>query len=189
MKDKDGNEIVSKNPKNIVEPYNPSKKSLRGRPTKYTEELASNFCERMINGESVRTICKADDMPVPSTIFLWMAKHPGFSEQYDRAKALAVQAIADDILEIADNQVTNTIIVDGKEQTVKDSVGVAHAKLRVDTRKWLLSKIAPNKYGDKLQTSNLNINVEYSNMSDEDLDRAIDVLEPGSDSVIDDSIT
>jgi hypothetical protein len=38
-------------------------------------------------------------------------------------------------------------IVDGK----KDWAAIQKHKLQVDTRKWLLSKLAPKKYGDTLK--------------------------------------
>ena len=40
---------------------------------------------------------------------------------------------------------------DGNLVKFVDGASVGHAKLRVDTRKWALSKMCPKKYGDKIQ--------------------------------------
>jgi hypothetical protein len=55
--------------------------------------------------------------------------------------------MVDELLEIADSEVPET--GDGK----KDWQAIQKHKLQVDTRKWLLSKLAPKKYGDKLEVS------------------------------------
>jgi hypothetical protein len=67
------------------------------------------------------------------------------SEQYARARSDMIDKIADDILKIADEELIPT--GEGKV----DSAMVQKQRLRVDTRKWLLSKLAHKKYGDKLE--------------------------------------
>jgi len=74
-------------------------------------------------------------MPDKSTVFRWLAKHDAFRDQYARAQEDRAAAMAEDILEIAD------------DEAIAD---VQRAKLRVDTRKWLMSKMSPKKYGDKV---------------------------------------
>jgi hypothetical protein len=67
------------------------------------------------------------------------------SEQYARARSDMIDKIADDIIKIADEEMIPT--GEGKV----DNAMVQKQRLRVDTRKWLLSKLAPKKYGDKLE--------------------------------------
>lgn len=109
-----------------------------GRPTIFSEELADALCERIASGESLRAICAGDDMPGDTTVFRWLSQDSIFREQYARAKAAAMDKMAEDILHIAD----------GTEGEAGDDV--QRAKLRVDTRKWLMSKLAPKKYGDRI---------------------------------------
>jgi hypothetical protein len=52
--------------------------------------------------------------------------------------------MADELIEIADADCT----VDGKP----DNALVQQARLRVDTRKWILSKMLPKRYGDRVTT-------------------------------------
>lgn len=128
-----------------------------GRPSGYSQELADTICARLAEGESLRSVCRDDAMPAMSSIFKWMREHPEFSNQYARAKEESADAMAEDVLEIADNEVEQPLIVDGlpmqvdgKLVMVKDNVSVQHAKLRVDTRKWLMSKMKPKKYGERV---------------------------------------
>ena len=53
-----------------------------------------------------------------------------------------------------DDEAEVRVVVDGDETTLAlDPVAVQRNKLRVDARKWVLSKLAPKKYGDKLELS------------------------------------
>jgi hypothetical protein len=130
---------------------------LKGRPTKYNLELADNICERLASGESMRAISRNDKYPAMSTLFKWLREHREFSEQYAKAKEESADALVEDMLDIADNQASQPVMVDGKPLTVNgeiiktvDSASVQHARLRVDTRKWAASKLKPKKYGDKV---------------------------------------
>lgn len=128
-----------------------------GRPTTYTLELADTVCERLSCGESMRSIGRDEDMPAVSTLFKWIRELPEFSAQYDKAKEESADALAEDMVDIADNQVSQPVMVDGlplKDEDgnivmVVDNVAVQHAKLRIDTRKWAASKLKPKKYGDR----------------------------------------
>ncbi len=121
-----------------------------GRPTIYSKELANEICKQLSQGISLRTVCKADDMPDASVIFDWLHKYPEFTEQYTRAKEESADAMSEDILEISDDSLSDAMNVDPKSST---AVVQAH-KLRVDTRKWLMSKMKPKKYADKLDLTN-----------------------------------
>lgn len=88
-------------------------------------------------------------MPAKSSVFLWLSKDKGFSDQYARAMESRTEVLAEEILEIADESAADfTETEDGK--TVFNGEAVQRSKLRVDTRKWLMSKMAPKKYGDKI---------------------------------------
>ena len=139
-----------------------------GRHTEYTPEIAKEFCSRLVDGTSVRTVCKDEEMPCTSTIFKWMAEQPEFSEQYAKAKMMAAEALAEEIFDIVDDEVSSPVMIDGvplqidgKIVMARDNVGVQHAKLRADVRKWYLSKIMPKKYGDKIQNENINVEMSH----------------------------
>jgi len=106
-----------------------------GRPTDYSLELTAAICERLAVGESLRSICRDDAMPSMASIFLWLSKHPEFSEQYAHAREAQAESHADRIVEIADD----------------DTIDPNHKRIMVDARKWVASKLKPKRYGDKAE--------------------------------------
>lgn len=122
-----------------------------GRPSTFSQETADEICERLSDGESLRAICSDATMPNKATVFRWLAADTIFSDQYARAREAQAEAMADDILSIADDGRNDTYVdEDGRKRTDQDVI--ARSRLRVDARKWLASKMAPKKYGDKVQT-------------------------------------
>lgn len=116
-----------------------------GRPSIYTPEIAAHICAQIADGNSLRKICREEGVPSLTTIFEWLAAKPEFAEQYARAKEAQADAMAEDMLDIADMPPAI-----GEKGTV-DSGDVAHMRLRIDTRKWIASKLKPKKYGDKIE--------------------------------------
>ena len=122
--------------------------------TKYTDDLAEEICRRLAEGESLRSICRDEHMPDESSVRGWANndEHP-FAPQYARARETGYHALADEILDIADDG-TNDYVErqnkDGSTSVVFDAEQVQRSKLRVDARKWLLSKMLPKQFGDKV---------------------------------------
>lgn len=121
-----------------------------GRPSIYSQELANVICGKIAKGMSLRAVCREEEMPALSVVEKWVAekKHDGFAEQYAEARASQAQHLFDELLEIADDEAQDKITLDGKE--VVNTARIHRARLRVDTRKWYLSKVLPKIYGDKL---------------------------------------
>ena len=120
----------------------------------YSPALAAEICARLARGESLRSICSTPEMPDESTVRGWYVdNHEGFAPQYARARDIALDLMADETLSIADTQEEGVKITDkwtGTEITRADMT--EHRRLRVDTRKWYLAKLAPKRYGDRLHT-------------------------------------
>ncbi len=122
-----------------------------GRPSRFIEVIATDICVRLTGGESLRAICSDDKMPAISTVMGWLfdGKHADFTEQYARARDLQADKLFDEALEIAD-EVSEDWITTEDGRKVLDHEHVQRSKLRVDTRKWAAGKLAPKKYGDRL---------------------------------------
>lgn len=136
-----------------------------GRPTKYTKELGREICDRLAHGESLRSICRDDEMPHRSTVIRWNYENygevkdennkiveEGFHYHYEKARNIALDIMADDLIDISDESENDFIIVEnektGKTKEILNKEAVMRSRLRVDTRKWYLSKMAPKRYGD-----------------------------------------
>lgn len=124
-------------------------KKPAGRPSSFTQAMADQICERIADGESLRAICRDESMPAKSTVFKWLADMKPFADQYARAREAQADTLADEILEIADDTSRDTIATE-KNGEQPNSEWITRSRLRVDARKWLASKMAPKKYGDKI---------------------------------------
>src|SRR4051794_36249518 len=82
---------------------------ITGRPSKYTEERAEQICSRIVEGESLRSICSAADMPDKATVFRWLARHPDFCDQYRAAKWCLMEIMVEEIMAIADDSSRDTL--------------------------------------------------------------------------------
>lgn len=120
----------------------------------YTTAIATSICQMLIEGMSLRQICEQPGMPNKATVLRWLAdeKRSVFRDQYTRAREMQAEAMADEILEISDDGRNDWMEIQNKEG---ENVGwringeaVQRSKLRVDSRKWLMSKMLPKKYGE-----------------------------------------
>lgn len=125
----------------------------RGRPSIYTPELGELICRRIASGETVRAIGRDEDMPNESTIRGWaLDNKDGFFAQYTRAVQIRAMGWSEEIIEISDDSSQDTYIDNNGNERTNNEV-VARSRLRTDTRKWMLSKVLPKVYGDKLDVN------------------------------------
>lgn len=149
-----------------------------GRPTDYTPELADSICARLALGESLRSVCRDESMPCLTSVFTWIRKYPEFLKQYDVAKEESAESHSDYMLEIADNAANDYMEALGDEGGIAyrlNGENIQRSKLRVDTRKWLASKLKPKKYGEKLHQEVTGANggpIQYETVPDDVLKKA-----------------
>jgi hypothetical protein len=113
-----------------------------GRKTILTEELTAAICAHVAAGNSVRSLKVCD----PSSVFGWIQKNREFAARYAEAKQIALERMAEEVLDISDDD-SRDLDDDG----APNHAAVQRARLMVDSRKWLLAKLAPKKYGDRLE--------------------------------------
>ncbi len=120
------------------------------RSSSFTEEMGDVICSEIADGKSLRTICAPEDRPSIQTIFNWLRTQPLFFEQYARACEERSEALVEDMLEIADDSSDDFMErqENGKASILADHDHINRSRLRVDTRKWIASKLKPKKYGD-----------------------------------------
>lgn len=125
-----------------------------GRPTIYTKELGETICKRIALGESLRSICKDEDMPDRSVVHDWIldAGKKEFSDQYEKAVNSRAELMFDELLDIADDGQNDYMEKELESGTIEvpNTEHIQRSRLRVDTRKWYLSKVLPKKFGEKM---------------------------------------
>jgi len=116
---------------------------------KEIEKVFKSIIEDIEQGYSLRQVLRNGDNPSSRTFFKWLDEDEIKVKQYAQACRSRADSIFEDILTIADDQESDIYTdKDGFEQ-VNHNV-IQRARLRVDSRKWYLSKLEPKKYGDKI---------------------------------------
>ena len=115
--------------------------SNAGRPTILNEEMATKICERLAGGESLRSVCRSNDMPAVSSVTLWVVTdRNGFSAQYREAREAAGFAHADKIINVIER-------LDSLETAHEsDRVDPQTAKVMIDGLKWAAERMAPKSH-------------------------------------------
>lgn len=106
----------------------------RSKPKYQTKKNAELIFAEMRNGSSLRSICASNEWPL-TTVYDWLSRE--YAEQYADAQAQRADYYFDEMIGIAD-------------EVPADSNAVAAARLRIDTRKWVMSRMNPKKYGEKV---------------------------------------
>lgn len=122
----------------------------RGRPCMYSAAVDEEICERLTEGESLRSICRDAHMPSVHSVFNWLRNNPVFLDHYREARARQAELMIDELLDISDdsrNDWTERESKSGNVYEVPDHEVIQRSKLRVETRKWIAANLLPKKYG------------------------------------------
>lgn len=124
----------------------------------YTDEIASIILTRMSDGETLAKICRSDGMPTATTVRKWAREKEEFGKEYAIAVRLQNDALADEMLDIADNvEIGETITeTEGEEGNTTKTVRAdmtKHREMRINARQWRLEKIDP-RYSNKVDVKN-----------------------------------
>jgi hypothetical protein len=104
----------------------------RSRSSGYDAEIAMTICRRLVNRESLRSICADPRMPAKATVCRWLARNQEFRRWYALARAWQVEDFANEILEIVD-----------------DCSDIRHARHRIGALRLAIARMTPKKYGNR----------------------------------------
>lgn len=134
---------------------------MTGRPCEFSPAIAARICWEIAEGASLTKVCSAEGMPSRNAVYQWMDREEpackAFKDSYARAVEARAEKLAEEIISIADDDSND---YGYKESEDRDGAGakpcilqdnIQRARLRVDSRKWIASKLFPKKYGDKVQ--------------------------------------
>lgn len=119
--------------------------------SKYTQEIADKICSLVATtSKSMRTICKEVGIDY-QTHLNWFRSHPEYFDQYARAKEDQSDLLIEEMIEIADDSTKDEEVTETGVRM--NSEFVQRSRIRIDTRKWIASKLKPKKYGDKVDVT------------------------------------
>ena len=120
-------------------------------------EIINQICGKISNGSTLRKALDESSLAY-ETFFRWIDEDEAKSKQYTRATELRAEAMAEELLSISD-AVGNDVIIGEDGQEITNHNIIQRDRLRVDSRKWLMSKMFPKKYSEKT-TTDVNIKQE-----------------------------
>jgi len=123
------------------------------RPSSFSEEIAEKILDSLMDGKSLRFICTADDMPHRSTIIRWMSDNADFATRCARAREMQADLMDD-------------LILDTAEETTPENA--AASRVKIAAYQWRAAKLAPKRYGDKIEVEHAG-RVSLTSMTDEEL--------------------
>lgn len=116
-----------------------------------SDAQADEICVRVAAGETCKAVCR--DLGVSAATFRLMVvddRPAGLADRYARAREAQAESWADEIVELADECSRDS--VEGKNgEDVPNHEWITRSRLRVDTRKWLMAKLHPKAYGEKIE--------------------------------------
>lgn len=132
------------------------------------EKRFEELCQKLEAGVSLRSIFHQPKPIMSNTLFYRLIKENAhLKERYARAKEVYADHIFDEILSISDHSEQDHTPFTGGNVIQRD-------RLRVDARKWILSKLAPKKYGDKLD-------IEHSGIPEAPKVLSVTIVKPDQD--------
>ena len=120
-------------------------------------EIINQICGKISNGSTLRKALDESTLAY-YTFFRWIDEDEVKSKQYTRATELRAEAMAEELLSISDAVGNDVIIGEDGQEIINHNI-IQRDRLRVDSRKWLMSKMFPKKYSEKT-TTDVNIKQE-----------------------------
>jgi hypothetical protein len=121
-----------------------SNASAGSRPSEYTAEIGTAICGQLAEGKSLRAICADPGMPTKATVLGWLACREEFRKQWGLAQFIALEFLADEVLEIIDDVDGDWIetVRGGRVVSLRDPQHLHRCRLRAQVRSWMADHMA-----------------------------------------------
>lgn len=115
---------------------------MAGLTREYIDKTFKAIIKDIEDNKSLRVSLKLNKLS-SQTFYKWLDNDKEMAKQYARACEIRADNIFEEILTIADHTDEDHTPFTGGNVVQRDRV-------RIDARKWYLSKVNPKKYGDKI---------------------------------------
>jgi hypothetical protein len=119
-----------------------------GRPSSYSDEIATRICDEISDGKLLSRICEAPDMPSRASVYRWRNDRADFRSAYARARENWSEHHAELILKISLDASGDYFYGENGQPIGLNYPNVARATLAVNTLKFLMAKYSPRTYGE-----------------------------------------
>jgi hypothetical protein len=114
------------------------------RPTEYTEEIGNTICDRLVDDESLRSICAEPGMPALETVSSWISNNGEFRDMYAHAREFQAHCISDDAIDVADDASgdwVEKVSANGRVVRGPDRKNLPRCRLRIEVRQWVAKEL------------------------------------------------
>jgi hypothetical protein len=125
-----------------------TKTAANGCPIEYTAEIGMTICDRIVEGESLRTICADPGMPDKATVLDWLARHKEFRDAYTFAREFQEDGFIEEIIAIARDSSgdrVEKVRANGRVVMIANPKQLARCRLRIEVRCWVADRMWPTK--------------------------------------------
>ena len=122
----------------------PNEPLVSSKPVEYTAELGNTICDRLVDDESLRSICAEPGMPALATVASWISNHREFRDMYARAREFQADCISDDTIDLADavsTQWVEKVRANGRVVRGPDRKILPRCRLRIEVRQWVAKEL------------------------------------------------
>ena len=122
----------------------------RKEAIQFSDELATEICERIASGELLTVICLDEHMPTVRRVNSWLREHTDFKALYDQSLQDRLNIFEEQIIQIPDEAARDFDVVKskGSERRVLDPGKLQAAKLRVEVRRMHLKALRPQRWAE-----------------------------------------
>lgn len=128
-------------------------KHAGGRPSSYTDDIATQICERVVKGETLKSICEDEGFPSYVTVWRWENERAEFRKSLRRAREAGMFYLVDECIDISDDSSRDVKVVEGRNGELREEPNtefMARSRLRIETRMRIAGKLNKKVFGDKV---------------------------------------
>lgn len=125
-------------------------------------KTVESICERLAGGESLAAICRDAGMPTTRTFLRWADQDEMIADEYGRALAARAEWF--------------TAEHDRIRVTAVDRESAAAARVQLTALEWQMSKMAPKRYGDRIDVE-VGVKVDLTSILDRRRQRVLEANE------------
>lgn len=125
----------------------------KGAKPEVSARLVNAIIARVSAGETLTAICRDAGMPSYARVIGRINQSSDCRAAYAHAREVRNERMADELLDIAEDGTNDYVEKQGRNGTVValNEEHVRRSQLRIDTRKWLLSKLLPARFGERVE--------------------------------------
>ena len=116
---------------------------------KQKQTIFNGICDNVVKNKISFNKAIEDSEITIMTFYRWLTKNESFKQSYNYAREIRADVLFEEIIEIADNTEEGVKTKDTPKGLITETGDMTeHRRLKIDARKWVVSKMNGKKYGN-----------------------------------------